>query len=237
MFKRIINYLKYYWAKTNSERYCQFLQNKGVKVGVGTHINAKTCLIDITRPSLVTIGDNCYINDHFTLLTHDWVTNVFLHAGKEFINSSGGVTIGNNVSFGRNVTVLKGVSIGDNCFIGAGSIVTKDIPSDVIAVGSPCKVVMTLEEYYQKRLQKCEAEALEYARSIHERFGRKPEPKDFWEEFRFFVSGDEVDLYPEIPIKKQLGPDYERYVKNHKAKYSSFNDFLRSAMGGENKCL
>lgn len=177
MFKRIISYLKYYWAKTNSERYCQFLQNKGVKVGVGTHINAKTCLIDITRPSLVTIGDNC--------------------------------------------------------FIGAGSIVTKDIPSNVIAVGSPCKVVMTLEEYYQKRLQKCEAEALEYARSIHERFGRKPEPKDFWEEFRFFVSGDEVDLYPEIPIKKQLGPDYERYVKNHKAKYSSFNDFLRSAMGGE----
>ena len=157
------------------------------------------------------------------------MTNVFLHSGKEFVNSSGRVTIGNNVSFGRNVTVLKGVSIGDNCFIGAGSIVTKDMPSNVIAVGSPCKVMMTLDEYYQKRLLECESEALDYARSIQERFGRKPIPKDFWEEFRFFVDGDEVDLYPEIPIKRQLGPDYDRYVKNHKAKYSSFDEFLKAA--------
>lgn len=229
MVKRIISYLKYFWAKSSSERYCQYLRNKGVKVGTGTHINARTCLIDITRPSLVTIGNNCYINEHFTLLTHDWVTNVFLNAGKEFINSSGRVTVGDNVSFGQNVMVLKDVSIGDNVFIGAGSIVTKDIPSNVIAVGAPCKVIMTLEEYYQKRLQRSENEALDYARSIQERFGRKPEPKDFWEEFRYFVSGDEVDLFPEIPIKKQLGPDYDRYVKSHKAKYSSFDEFLKAA--------
>lgn len=229
MVKRILTILKYFWAKSSSERYCQFLRNKGVKVGIGTHINARTCLVDITRPSLVTIGDNCYINEHFTLLTHDYVTKVFLHVGGEFINSSGRVKIGNNVSFGRNVMVLKGVTIGDNCFIGAGSVVTKDIPSNVIAVGAPCKVIMTLDEYYKLRLQRSELEALDYARSIYERFGRKPEPQDFWEEFRFFVSGDDIDKYPEIPIKRQLGPNYERYVMNHKAKYKSFDDFLRQA--------
>lgn len=147
----------------------------------------------------------------------------------EFINSSGRVTIGNNVSFGRNVMVLKGVTIGDNVFIGAGSVVTKDIPSYVIAVGAPCKVVMTLDEYYKKRLLKSEKEALDYARSIQERFNRKLEPKDFWEEFRYFVSGDEVDLFPKIPIKKQLRSDYDRYVKIHKAKYSSFDEFLKAA--------
>lgn len=119
----------------------------------GNYIDPKTSVIDISRPSLVTIGNNCYMNRNFTLLTHDWVTNVFIHAGLNFINSSGKITIGNNVSFGQNVMVLKGVTIGDNVFIGAGSIVTKDIPSNCIAVGCPCKAIMTLQEYYNKRIK------------------------------------------------------------------------------------
>ena len=184
-------------------------------MGVGNHIDPKSFHIDLTRPSLITIGNNCYFNRNTTILTHDWVTNVFLNSNRGFINSSGRVTIGDNVSFGQNVMVLKGVTIGDNCFIGAGSIVTKDIPANSIAVGSPCKVVMTLEDYYQKRLVQSEGEALDYARSIQERFHRKPVPSDFWEEFVWFVSGDEIEKYPEIPIRRQLGPSYERYKANH----------------------
>lgn len=133
------------------------------------------------------------------------------------------------MSFGENVTILKGVTIGDNCFIGAGSIVSKDIPANSIAVGAPCKVIMTLEDYYQKRLAISEEEALDYARSIKERYHRKPLPSDFWEEFIWFVSGDEVDKYPEIPIHRQLGSSFEKYKSSHKAKYSSFEDFLKAA--------
>lgn len=84
------------------------------------------------------------MNRNFVLLTHDWVTKVFIESGREFLPSSGRVRIGNNVSFGQNVMILKGVTIGDNCFIGAGSIVTKDIPANSIAVGIPCRVVMSL---------------------------------------------------------------------------------------------
>lgn len=51
------------------------------------------------------------------------------------------ISIGANVWLGANVTVLPGVTIGDNTIIGAGSVVTKDIPSNVIAVGNPCKVL------------------------------------------------------------------------------------------------
>ena len=51
------------------------------------------------------------------------------------------VTIGNNVWIGGNVTIVPGVSIGDNSVIGAGSVVTKDIPSNVVAVGNPCRVI------------------------------------------------------------------------------------------------
>jgi acetyltransferase len=169
------------------------------------------------------------MNRNFTLLTHDWVTHVFIHAGLNFINSSGKITIGNNVSFGQNVMVLKGVTIGDNVFIGAGSIVTKDIPSNCIAVGCPCKAIMTLEEYYNKRIKKSREEAFEYARSIVERFGRQPIVEDFWEEFPLFVSGKDVDKYPTLPIKSQLGPTYERYVKEHIAEFENFEAFLREA--------
>jgi acyl-[acyl carrier protein]--UDP-N-acetylglucosamine O-acyltransferase len=154
---------------------------------------------------------------------------VFLNTERNFVNSSGRVTIGNNVSFGHRVMVLKGVTIGDNCFIGAGSIVTKDIPANSIAVGAPCKVVMTLEEFYQKRLNKSEAEALDYVRSIKERFNRRPRLDEMREEFIWFVSGDEVNKYPMLPIKQQLGPTYDNYIKSHKAKYASFDEFLAAA--------
>lgn len=51
------------------------------------------------------------------------------------------ITVGHNVWFGAEVTVCPGVTIGDNCVIGAGSVVTKDIPPNTVAVGNPCKVV------------------------------------------------------------------------------------------------
>ena len=226
---KIIEKLERNFARKNSRRFCAYLRKKGVAVGVGVHFNPKSTLIDLTRPSLVTIGDHCYMNRDFTLLTHDWTTKVFLESGRDFVPSSGRVTIGNNVSFGQHVMVLKGVSIGDNCFIGAGSVVTRSIPANSVAAGVPCKVILSLEDFYQKRLQQCEAEALDYANSIRERFGREPVPSDFWEEFPLFGSGDEIDRYPEIPIRRQLGKSRERYLREHKAKYASFEDFLKAA--------
>lgn len=229
MIRKIFNRLRLLYAKSSSERYIAYLRSKGIQIGDGTHIDADSCTIDITRPSLVTIGKNCFINRNFTLLTHDWTSFVFINSRRNFVNCSGRVVIGNNVSFGQNVFVLKGVEIGDNCFIGAGSIVTKNIPSNSIAVGAPCRVIMSLEDYYQRRLMQSEVEALEYAKSITERFHRVPTPSDFWEEFVWFVDGNKIDMFPEIPIKKQLGASYEDYKAHHKAKYSSFNEFLKAA--------
>ena len=64
------------------------------------------------------------------------------------------VTIGDNVWLGGNVCIMPGVTIGDNAVIGAGSVVTKDIPSNVIAAGNPCRVIRPITEadrdYYYK---------------------------------------------------------------------------------------
>lgn len=230
-FKRIINYLKKRKNLSSSDNYRKYLINRGIRIGEGTCFRPHTTEIDLTRPSLITIGRDCYFNEHFCILTHDWVTQVFINSGREFLPSSGGVHIGNNVSTGQNVTILKGVSIGDNVFIGANSVVTRDIPSNSIAAGIPCKVLMSLDEYYQKRKDKCIGEALFYAKSIQQRFGRKPLVTDFWEEFPLFVDGDKIDDYPEIAetIKKQLGKSYNNYIKCHKAKFKNFTEFLQAA--------
>ncbi len=211
-------------------RYIKYLRRKGVKVGKGVIFrDAASATIDLTRPSLITIGDNVDINVNFTIMTHDFVSGVFLNHFKDMVNSSGAVTLGNNIYIGRDVTILKGVSVGDNCVIGLGSIVTSDIPAGSVAVGAPARVVCSIEEYYARRKGKCLEEAFEYARSIRDNFGRAPKAEDFWEEFPFFVDGDKVDQYPEIPIRRQLGAAHEKYVSTHKAKYSSFEEFISAA--------
>ena len=63
------------------------------------------------------------------------------------------VHIGDNVWLGTDVKVMKGVTIGANSLIGAGSIVTKDIPANVIAVGSPCRVIRSIDEETIKKLE------------------------------------------------------------------------------------
>ena len=71
---------------------------------------------------------------------------------------------------GTNVVVLKGVTIGDNCVIGACSLVTKNIPANSVAAGVPCRVICSIDEYYRKRKQVALAEAVEYVQSIQKRF-------------------------------------------------------------------
>ena len=56
------------------------------------------------------------------------------------------ISVGSNVWFGANVTVLPGVTIGDNCVIGAGSVVNKDIPAGTMAAGNPCRVIKSINQ-------------------------------------------------------------------------------------------
>lgn len=210
--------------------YLSFLRYFGISIGEATYISPDA-IIDITRPSLVTIGNHCYLNSGFKLLTHDFVAGVMRHVYGEFINSSGRVTIGNNVGTGYNVTILKGVTIGDNVFIAANSLVTKDVPGNCIVAGSPAKIICTLDEYRQKRLMCNEEEALDYARSIRERFHRNPKVEEFYEEFSLFVDHENEKEYTQLPILQQLGGkvEYSFWKKNNKRKYRNFDEFLESS--------
>ena len=225
---RIYNALLFRICKRNANLFTWFLRKKGIKIGKNCWWGPmNTIAFDFSRPSLVEIGDNVRINLGFTLMTHDGAHMVLRRVYKDFVSSSGHVKIGNNVYFGRWCTVLKGVTIGDNCIIGYGSVVTRDIPSNSVAIGRPAKVICTLEEYYQKRKRIHVEEALEYAHSIKERFNRRPVIADFFEEFPLFLKGTEE--VAELPIREQLREAYPFYRENNNPVFSSFEDFLDKA--------
>lgn len=228
--KSLINYYHLIKARSSSDRMIEYLRKQGISIGSDCVFRSPNSVrIDLTRPSLITIGNNVDINKNFQIMTHDFASGVFRVVYSDFLNSSGRVTIGNNIYFGTDVIVLKGVTIGDNCIIGAGSVINRDIPSNSVAVGVPCKVICSLDEYYQKRKKQCVEEAFEYAKSITERFGRKPVPEDFWEEFHLFVDADNIDDYPTLPIKRQLDKGYDQWISSHKRLFDGFDCFINAA--------
>lgn len=216
-------------AKKNPQIVIKSLQDQGIDIADDAIYFGDNIHIDMTRPSLIHIGSKTWLHNGFKIRTHDYATKVFLHKYNEFVPSSGRVWIGDNVWFGENVTVLKGAHIGNNCIIGINSVVMGYIPDGSVAAGCPAKVICTIEEYYQKRQEKCIEEAFEYARSIKSAYGREPVPADFWEEFPLFMTGKDIGKYPEIPVKKQLGEAYDIWVSNHKAPFKSFEEFIKAA--------
>ncbi len=203
---RINNYIR-----ISSDEFVEQLRKEGAKVGENVLFRyPEHTLIDMTRPSLIEMGNNLDINDNFTVLTHDFGTYVFRNLYHDFVNCSGKVKIGSNIYFGRNVTILKGVSIGDNCIIGLGSVVSKDIPANSVAVGYPAKVICSIEEYYEKRKKLCVSEAIEYSDSIRERYNREPVISDFNEEWCLFLTKEEYDN--NLTLKEQVDFRLKNYV-------------------------
>ena len=227
---KIYKKIRLWWAKRNSQSYIKYLRKAGVKIGENTFIRSpRTFDIDLQRAHLITIGSNVRFNYNNRLIAHDAAAKVFRLKYNDYLPSNGHIIIGNNVWIARNVTVLKGVTIGDNCIIGFGSTVTHDIPSNSVAVGSPAKVICSIDDYYEKRKKESLQESFEFARGIVERYHRRPIPVDFKESFVWFVSGKDMDKYPKIPFKHQLGPAYDHYKAHHEAKFASFDEFLKAA--------
>ena len=121
---------------------------KYISIGEGCYFNAGTTFIDDWK---IEIGKNCLFGPNVTLCTtgHPISPNHRMDGMYSFP-----IKIGNTCWIGANVIVLPGVTIGDNSVIGAGSVVTKDIPANVVAAGNPCHVLRKIDErddtYYFK---------------------------------------------------------------------------------------
>ena len=121
---------------------------KYISIGAGCYFNAGTTFIDDWK---IEIGSNCLFGPNVTLCTtgHPISPNHRMDGMYSFP-----IKIGNTCWIGANVIVLPGITIGDHSVIGAGSVVTKDIPANVVAAGNPCRVLRQIDErdetYYFK---------------------------------------------------------------------------------------
>jgi maltose O-acetyltransferase len=111
-----------------------------IHVGAGTFVNYNLTALDVAT---ITIGQDCQIGPNVQLLTP--THPIAPGPRRDKLEAAEPITIEDNVWLGGGVIVCPGVTIGENSVIGAGSVVTKDIPANVVAVGNPARVIRTIE--------------------------------------------------------------------------------------------
>ena len=105
-----------------------------------------------SEPYLITLGDHVRITGRVQFVPHDGAVWVLRHLYQEYedIDLFGRIRVGNNVHIGMNAIIMPGVTIGSNCIVGCGAIVTKNIPDNSVAVGVPARVIKSIDDYEQK---------------------------------------------------------------------------------------
>ena len=114
---------------------------ENIRIGARTFVNYGLTALDVAA---VTVGEDCQIGPNVQLLTPTHP----LEPGprRDKLEAARPITLGDNVWLGGGVIVCPGVTIGENTVVGAGSVVTRDLPADVVAVGSPARVVRRLAD-------------------------------------------------------------------------------------------
>lgn len=129
-----------------------------ISVGDNFYANYNCVILDVAK---VEIGDNVFFAPNVTVYAAGHPVH---HIARNSLYEYGiPVKIGNNVWVGGNTVILPGVTIGDNTVIGAGSVVTRNIPSNVIAAGNPCQIIREItddDKYYYFKKQRFDDEAM-----------------------------------------------------------------------------
>lgn len=137
----------------NPKKISEFYKKQGYRIGDKCEIYKSVSFG--SEPYLVSIGNKSKITNQVSFITHDGGMHVlrnlgYIKNGEKF----GSIKIGDNVFIGNKVTLLPGISIGDNCIIGAGSIVTKNFEKNSIIAGIPARKISDIESYFEKNKNK-----------------------------------------------------------------------------------
>ncbi len=164
-------YMKEVFAECGENCYIElpFYANWGghhVHFGSNIYANFELTLVDDGE---IFVGDCVLFGPHVTVATANHPVNPELRAKSYQYNKD--VHIGRNVWIGANTVIVPGVTIGENCVIGAGSVVTKDIPPNTVAVGTPCRVLREIgdrdDEFFYKN-EKIDEEMKEMIKEIRD---------------------------------------------------------------------
>jgi acetyltransferase-like isoleucine patch superfamily enzyme len=126
---------------------------KGAKIGVDCNICAQTLIEGnvlmgdrVTVKSGVQIWDGSVIGDDVFIGPNATFSNDLYPRSKQYSTQFSGVTICNGASIGANATLLPGIKVGERAMVGAGAVVTKDVPARAVVVGNPAKILRYLDD-------------------------------------------------------------------------------------------
>ena len=143
--------------KGSAPQRAAYLREKGLFGLMGENVSFSPRKIPL-YPNLIRIHNNVSLAAGVQFVTHDISDNVInsllksVGRDERVAEKIGCIEIMDNVFVGADTTILYDVRIGENCIIGAGSLVNKDIPPNSVAVGTPCKVIGSFEDFVEKRL-------------------------------------------------------------------------------------
>ena len=135
----ILKTLVYWIGQTCRMARSVCLRAQGVKIGRKSMISMGA-KIDVSRGRVI-IGERCHITYGCVILSHDHIRRRINH---DAVMPENIVVIGDRVFVGVNAVIMPGVTIGDNSVVGAGAVVTKDVPSNVVVAGNPARVIRRL---------------------------------------------------------------------------------------------
>ena len=105
-----------------------------------------------SEPWIISIGNDVYLTNNICFITHDGGTLLFRDKVPD-LEITKPITIGDHVYIGVNVTIMPGVTIGNNVVVGACSVITKDVPDNCVVAGNPARVIRDIDSYFEKLQQ------------------------------------------------------------------------------------
>lgn len=142
MLKRLFNKIRYW--RESPEHYARRI---GVKVGNGCYIGTK---LFPSEPYLIEIGDNVRIAGETSFFTHGGIWSLRKIYNDPELDHFGKIKIGNNTYIGEKCMIMPGVTIGERCIVGGGSVVTKSVPDGCMVAGNPAKFIGYTDDFYHR---------------------------------------------------------------------------------------
>lgn len=159
--KKYLSFIYKIDAEKFKNKYPEYLRKIGINIAEDYRDNGHgfihpSVYFDGNDYSLISIGKNTSISADVVLLTHDYSITKGIQAmgdnsSVKFLKT---ITIGENSFIGMRSIILPGSRIGNNVIIGAGSIVSGNIPDNVVVVGNPAKIICGIEEWTEKHIKK-----------------------------------------------------------------------------------
>ncbi len=216
-----------------AEEYKKHLIAKGIKIGKKTRFFSHNIVIDEQRPWMIEIGNYCKILAGVVILQHDYSRSVLRRVYGEVIGESRKTVIGDNVFIGMNSIILMGSHVGNNVIIGAGSVVSGNIPDNVVIAGCPAHVIRTLDEQYNIRKKRYITEAKETFIEFKKAYGREPTITEMGSFWPLYLEKNVESLRKNHIFTNLSGDDEEEvidfWLKSGQSLFCSYDEFKEFA--------